>query len=212
MTYDAVRFSGQVHSVLCNQFPQGKFITLGNTPIILQELGLAPLPLVMHPAKLREIVRGRKHSITEDVMLQVPERLSQPVMVFKSVAQENAIVVLLDLLDSNAKPVIAAMHLSLRQRAGHINLIASVYGKDNAVRWIVEQISKNRVLYVDKKKALWLSDSIRLQLPEDVLSQARADDTRHFQILSHVLNKVKENKTIQTLMLSKKKGADHENQ
>lgn len=210
MTHDEKRFTGQVQAVIAGTFPQGRFLTLGNTPTVLCAVGVPELKLIMRPSKIHQIIKD--HNITVNSIIEVPAKLAKPIMLFNSGTQKNAIVALLDLKDCKGNLVIAAVHIAVRQRTGSVNFLASVYGKDNAPRWITEQINKDRLLYIDKKKALWLSDSTGFQLSGDVLSKARADDTRHAKNLSQKPQKVKQNQSSYTLTLNRKKGSDNENQ
>ena len=114
--------------------------------------------------------------------------------------------------DQAGNPIIAAIHIAVKQKSGFVNRLASIYGKDKAPRWIIEQISKGRLLYIDKKKALRLPDSTGFQLPGDVLSTARADDARHTGIITPHPHEVKDNERSKAPVISKKKGHNDENQ
>lgn len=211
MSSDAQRFAGQVRAVLDGQFPQGKLLTLGSTPPVLRAVGVPALQLVMRPGKIREILEN--HNMTPELIIAIPEKLSAPIMIFESGTQENALAVLLDLTDQAGNPVIAAVHIAVRQRTCFVNRLASMYGKDNAPRWITEQIRKGRLLYFDKKKALRLSASTRVQFPGDVQNKTeRGSALGPIGIITRKLGAVKEISHSAPANISAKKDPGYEDQ
>jgi hypothetical protein len=209
MTNDAQRFAGQIRSVLEGKFPKGRLLTVGNTPKVFQELGVPSLKLVMRSEKVQEILIS--HYMTEAIISKTADSLINPIMIFKSSTQDNALAVLLDIADQKGKPVIAALHIAVGQKSSLVNRLASIYGKDNIQRWVNQQIINNRLLYIDNKKALRLSDSTGFQLPRDVFLTTRADDAKLGRIIPSNQPQVKNNNQSKPLLTLKNKGNNHEN-
>lgn len=122
-------------------------IRIGRTPEILIKLGVPDLDLGIWRDTIRKATNGIKHSVSMSDIELLPEHLSDPVAVFKS--KTHGKVVLIDAVDLNGDPVVAAIHLEQKEgRQLVINRVASIYGKENAA----ESLAGFELEYIDKNK------------------------------------------------------------
>lgn len=155
---------------------KGPPLAVGSTPDVLLQIGVKQLPIEISRKVVAKIVNpaginGGKHGLSLETLKQLPEQLANPVLVFKSATVDNGIVVLTELVDSQGRSVIAAIHLEVQHGSHMVNALASVYGRNNVNNFVEDQIDKGRLLYADKEKSRdWLR-SRGLQLPKEVAQQ-----------------------------------------
>ncbi|MBY0485948.1 MAG: ssDNA-binding domain-containing protein [Flavobacteriaceae bacterium] len=89
------------------------------------------------------------HSLKRSDFLQLPNKLDNPVAIFKS--KTTGYVVLIDLYNKENKPVIVALHLN---SSLNITKIASVYSRSNFATY-KDWINSNLLVYGDKKSELF---------------------------------------------------------
>src|SRR5699024_4523960 len=97
---------------------------------------------------------------------QLPEELHDPLLVFNSKTQANALVALTEYHDANGSPVVVALDLRPTDKSYEINRIASVYGRKGRnplVGWIKEGKLAYKSERADKSPVLR-----GLQLPNSV--------------------------------------------
>jgi hypothetical protein len=131
---------------LSNIIQQSKknYIPLGNTPNILNVVGIDDLPMGMNYSKLFEI--KDKHDLTPKLLKEVNQQLNNPTMIFKNSAMKappNSYVVVSEFIDKNKKSMVIALHVNKRQGAKgglEINRIASIYGRKKS---LIENALKN---------------------------------------------------------------------
>ena len=71
----------------------------------------------------------------------------------------------------DGKPVLIPLHLNHGKTSNKINKIASIYGKDEAGKWLAEQVGKGNVLYYGKTRAEAMHWHVSgLQLPRSLQS------------------------------------------
>ena len=165
-------------------------IELGVTPKIFERLGVPQLPMrITEPSKLFQIVRnqsGRDHDISPDVLAEIPYKLQEPLAVFNSDTEKNAFVALMELKDSQNRPVIAAVHINKKVGFNQINKIASIYGKDNAGRKFAEWTEKGHLRYLNNEKSHSLLTSFGLQSPTEKLMNGSLENNVLLQ--SNIVN------------------------
>lgn len=159
---DSEGWSSDVDRFLAGGMRREELLVLAQTSAVLQALGAPSLPVVMTQNTAKKVLQD-KHGLSVDVVKSLPKHLEQPVAVFDSVTQPDALVILTE-SQHNGKPVIAAIHLDVQRGSVQVNNIASVYGKDNAREWLLTQLRQN-TRYYDKKKLLALIRPAGLQLP-----------------------------------------------
>jgi hypothetical protein len=143
-----------------------------NTPEVLIQLGVKRLPIEISQRVVAKIVNpeginGGKHDLGLELLKQLPEQLGNPVMVFKSSTVKNSIVILTELNDSHGRSVIAAIHMDVGHGRHMVNAIASMYGRNNEINFVRDQLKNDRVLYADENKSRDWFQSRGLQLPKE---------------------------------------------
>lgn len=160
---EAKSWSGAVDRFLVGALNPSESLRVGSTPEVLQAVGAKALPLEMTQRKASKILRD-KHHLPADILKALPRLLAEPVAVFDSATMANSLVVLTEARDMAGKPVIAAVHLAVREGHHEINEIASVYGKDGFSGWFRREVGDGRLRYIDKRKAASAAGSGELQL------------------------------------------------
>ena len=163
------KLSSQIDSWLAGEYKSNETFDFGNTPVVLRRLGAQNLPVVMTQDTMVKITGG-KHSIPLDTIRSLVQGITDPIMVFKSATVKNAYVILTELSDNLGRPIIAAMHLNKVDNRLRINRIASIYGRNNAAKFVKSQFKSGNVKYVDEIKSQGWSTSRGLQLPKLVQS------------------------------------------
>jgi|GEM_PF-5647501 len=137
-------------------------LRVGSTPEVLQAVGAQDLPMEMTQRKASKILRD-KHNLPADILKDLPRLLAEPVAVFDSATMANSLVVLTEARNEEGKPVIAAVHLAVREGHHEVNEVASVYGKDGFSGWFKREVGDGRLRYIDKRKAAAVAESGELQ-------------------------------------------------
>ncbi len=148
-----------------NDYYASKSLVVCQTPQVLKELGAESLPVTIHPETVYKAIIG-KHNLDIDSLAQLPKALDEPIMVFDSKTVPGDFVVMTEIVDKKGKTVVAAIHLSGKESRHKINLIASVYGKDNE-KTFIDWLKSGLGRYVDMKKASAWAQSRGLYLPKE---------------------------------------------
>ena len=93
------RFNAQIEQYIRGELPVGKIIELGN-PMGAMQLFLSNKPIVMRPRILRK-ASETKHNISLEELFNLPQKLSEPIFVFKR--NNDTIGVLTELNDRDGK-------------------------------------------------------------------------------------------------------------
>ena len=175
---DAKNYIRQVNDWQSGKMKDGEQFELGKTPAVLSALGADDLPVVMSRAVMEKITGG-KHDIDIAQIKQLPQAISDPIMIFKSATVPDAFVLLTELTDKAGNDVVVAMHLSRKMNRLNVNRISSVYGKENITNFVKAQTANGNLKYMDKNKSQNWSTSRGLQLPK--LVQSNPDNNNILQ-------------------------------
>lgn len=133
---------------------RSRIFDLGAPSPILLATGIEDKPIRLYGAKL--LSKAKKHNYELSDLKDFPKYVASPIAVFKG-AYDGAFAVLTELVVDN-KNMLATLSVG---KGGHdvdFNIVTSVYDKrgESIVRWI----NDNKLLYVNKEKALnYFSDS-----------------------------------------------------
>ena len=175
-----IPFEKQFESYKQDKMGRNEFY-LGETSEYLQAADMDALPVVMPQKVVDKAQRAPSldrhgHKITDDVILELPELIKKPLMVFYSeTAAENGIEGRVLVCKKTVKgengmrsPLFVAIHLNRKQGFQEVNRIATVFGKDtNPYDYIIEQTLRGNLLAYSKKEAEKLLHSVRRQLPKE---------------------------------------------
>ncbi|MDR0528981.1 MAG: hypothetical protein LBG69_05150 [Zoogloeaceae bacterium] len=176
--YDAKKFAEAVERIAGMKDAPHTTLTIGDTPAVLQAVGatarsMQVAPSVIHKA-MRPEVKG--HDVPLEVMKNLPALLADPIAVFSSQTEENALVAFVEAKDGSGRNVVVAVHMDAKGSAyNRVNRIASVYGKDNAKT--IKDWLNNGLRYLNKEKASEWLHANRLQLPEANTIERLGKDT-----------------------------------
>ena len=140
----------------------------------LFRFSLPDLPVIAYRDKLARALfldenkrHGHSSGMTKDIMKHVASKLSDPLYIFRSIANKEALVAVYPILEKQGNPVM--LSLITNKSAGQnieVNLISSMYGKRYSA---LQKWTENGLLLyrndLEKSKAAL---SVRLQLPSDV--------------------------------------------
>ncbi|MEQ8226748.1 MAG: LPD38 domain-containing protein [Rhodospirillales bacterium] len=152
---DQAQFSHEVDQVLSGKWKNAtQLLTVGETPLILNRLGVKRKKLRMQASKPLEILS--KHSgMTADLIKRAPALISDPVMVMRSGSKDNpgALVAVLDETDSNGEILVAVV--SPGTGRVQYNTLSSVYGKNVKPQAFIDRaVEEGRVRYFNEEMAL----------------------------------------------------------
>ncbi|GKV88531.1 LPD38 domain-containing protein [Pectobacterium carotovorum] len=142
-------------------------VKLGRTPPVLRAMGAPNLDMVITRDTVRKATNGVKHDVPLSVIENLPELMHDPIAVYRSSTQDDAVVVLLEASDVNQNPVVSAVHLNAKKGFIEVNRIASVYGTVGGMAKIQGMENSGLALYRrEKQNPEWLR-SRGLQLPKE---------------------------------------------
>ena len=152
--------------------PRKPVIMLRNTPLVLSLLGAdKDLTVSTNYRTLNKVLR-EKHKLPVDVMKQVPEAMTDPIMIFKSATVANDYVMMLDLKDDKGATVVVPVSFNYDGIANYtVNYVPSVYPQKNTEthkprnEWFLNQIEQGNLVYQNNKKSREWRTSSGLQLP-----------------------------------------------
>lgn len=134
------------------------------TPAVLRMVGVKPLDIVITRSEMHKVT-VRKHHISRDELIKLPEMLSDPVCVLQS--DTPGCVEVVTEMKENGVNVLVAIQLNTggtRTPNAKVNRIASLYGKEN----IRATLTHPRLYWNKAKARVWVGNP-RLQLPRTTL-------------------------------------------
>ncbi len=137
------------------------------TPAVLRMVGVKPLDIVISRAEMHKSTI-RKHHITRDELVKLPEMLADPVCVLES--DTPGCVEVVTEMKENGVNVLVAIQLDTGTSKGKnakVNRIASLYGKDH----IRATLTHPRLYWNKAKARVWMHNA-RLQLPRALIQTA----------------------------------------
>ncbi|EOZ4487989.1 LPD38 domain-containing protein [Salmonella enterica subsp. diarizonae] len=122
-------------------------VQVGRTPPVLRNLGAPDLPVSISRDIVRKAINDVQHHVEMDTIEKLPELMHDPLAVYESATQKNALVLWLDAVDRKRNPVLAAVHMNNKSHLIEINRIASVYGTDGGMSKINKMERDGLALY-----------------------------------------------------------------
>lgn len=143
-------------------------IRLGALPLIYQKIGIENKPVkTKKTIILKDTIS--KHDVPMNVVENLPELYSNPLMIFKSLntsTNPDSYVAVLDAIDKNGRQMIAALSPSKKENGYH--LITSFYGRNNIDNMIKRAFEEKKVRYIrDKKNGLLTGHNAYLSQADD---------------------------------------------
>jgi len=143
--------------------PKDPHVFLGMTPRIYEELGFQRLPMAITGKHLYSTLRAsgkfedvNYHDLGEDILRQIPEQLKKPMIIVQAPDEKTDIISIIKLTDKNGNNIIVpiAQHQTgnFNNAEININLIKTVFGKNQFQNWLEEAVNDGRLLYINNKK------------------------------------------------------------
>ncbi|WP_317177165.1 LPD38 domain-containing protein [Pectobacterium sp. HCp5_1] len=142
-------------------------VKLGRTPPVLRALGAPNLDMFINRDTVRKATNGVKHDVPLSVIENLPELMHDPLAVYRSSTQTDAVVILLEAQDTNGNPVVSAVHMNAKRDRLEVNRVASVYGTIGGMAKIQGMENAGLALYRRKKQNPEWLHSKELQLPKE---------------------------------------------
>lgn len=167
---DIERVAKQVRDVLAGK-KLSQPIALTRTPPVLEALIGKPVPIVISENVIWK-ANADKHALTASQIIAAIEGLNDPVMVFDSATTDQSLVALVD-MESEARPVVVAVHYNKRVGRLEVAQVASIHPRSSdghIIGWMQDGLTR----YVNNEKAAAWSRSRGLQLPKDGTTKRRS--------------------------------------
>jgi antirestriction protein ArdC len=152
------QFNTELDLLIQGKLPKNHVFYIGDMSDILNALSIKILPIEMQANRLYKKANQKNHLFELSLLKNLPEKLNNPVMVFKSKTVKGSLVVLIELTsnDNNFVVAIEIGKLITKWSKGdvRINDVRSIYPKDtisDVLNWIEKD---GLLLWVNKKKAL----------------------------------------------------------
>ncbi|ENP2442583.1 hypothetical protein ACDD71_000393 [Salmonella enterica] len=142
-------------------------VDVGRTPPVLRNLGAPELPVSISRDVVRKATNGVSHDVKMETIEKLPELMHDPLAVYDSATQDNALVLWLDAVDKNGDPVLAAVHMNDTKKRIEINRVASVYGTRGRMNKINHMEEQGLALYRSEKLSRDNPQYSGLQLPKE---------------------------------------------
>lgn len=169
-----LRFGYEVDAATCGELSRTNALKVCDTPALLLEAGLDDLPLLYTQKHLLDAMLPKddydphRHGLTVEQVKRLPELFERPVMICDSPARPDAVLLVLNAVDCDDLPIIAAIRAcgtgNYEFREIETNFILAVYGKDDFARYFSERITPDRVVYYNEERGRELSALAKLQL------------------------------------------------
>lgn len=164
---DIAQFSQTIDGFINNKLSSESMVSVMTTPLAMHIAGSKILPVKMSKAVLNKILK-QKHAkeISPAILKQLPEALTDPLMILKS-TNDSEMIVVVDLQDKNGSTIMIPFVLNAKDGEYQINSIKSVYGRTIKStlmpndKWYISKINDDNLLYINKKRtAHWLQSRL----------------------------------------------------
>ncbi|EKN4095721.1 hypothetical protein NUF52_002754 [Yersinia enterocolitica] len=161
-------------------------VSIGRTPPVLRALGAPNVEMVISRDTVRKATNGIKHNVPTEVIEQLPELMHDPLAVYRSATQDNAVVALLEAHDANGNPVVTAIHMNAKRGRLEVNRVASVYGTVGGMAKVQGMEDAGLALYRREKQNPDKLGSVGPQLPKENTyqgSESQSGTAQELQLL-----------------------------
>ena len=170
--YEATAYIRQINAWKKGRIERNDVIKVGKAGAVLKALNVFDFDIVLFQETLdkatrseKKVINGHKgHAIPIGIIKAIPEFINNHLMIFKSRTQKNSLVIFTNAFDKSQRPVIIALHLDKRKGRIIVNEIASIYGRNNDIDFLKNNIKENNLLYLDEKRSLKWGTRRGLQL------------------------------------------------
>ena len=163
--FNEQKLSNDIDAVLSGKYKNSHITLMGETPKILQKIGVPNKPILM-TAKHAYLVINDKgvynnpndnyHNLGKNGFLLAIKLMQSPAMVLQNKKNKDEILLVLNWYDKQKNILIMPMKLNGRGYKNYIeveaNIVKSVYGKEGFKEYINRNFAMDDILYVENKK------------------------------------------------------------
>lgn len=155
----------QVDKILNGTYKDSHITLCEKTPKILQEIGIPDKPFVITSKHAYLVIKNEGkykgvndhyHGLGKETFLRIPSLLQSPIMVFKNHNAKDEVIAVVNAIDKNKNPVILPIKINATGSINHIivdvNLVKSIYGKNNFQNYIDKNVRDEDMLLIENKK------------------------------------------------------------
>ncbi|MBR3565209.1 MAG: hypothetical protein IKN91_02620 [Paludibacteraceae bacterium] len=159
------QFNNELQQQIDGTLPKGHIYQLGMPSEILQDYGIANLPIQMSATRLAEKATEYNHDYDLSEVRDLVKAINSPIAIFKYGDKTKAQNIVIE-IQHNDKNFIVGLSIrpNVNGRILEINSIRNVFPKDNAewLNWILQ----DKALYLNKEKIQTLIDQQRTNLAD----------------------------------------------
>lgn len=191
----------QLDMVLNNTFGENTHVYLGNTPKLLQNIGLKELPMlvtanhsysmIVSETQAKTDGRFRKnvhyHELGQKTVEKLPSLIDSAAMIIKSNTDtsDTRIVAVTTEMDKDNRPIIVAIQPDGTGTFNNVrivsNIVVSAYGRNNFSNYLKNAIKENRVLWLDKTRSRVIANNPGVQFPNSIYSLSFKNSLAQYQ-------------------------------
>ena len=158
-----------------------KMLNVGSISPVMKVLGIADVPVQIEQSTVSKALREEPlypndkqgHKLTLDEIKTIPQSLADPVMVFRSDSptrrQRDSYVFFTEHRDFKGRSVIIPVAVNKKFGRIVINKINSIYGRNEEVGYVKDNIKRGNLVYFDKKRSLEWERECKVQFLAQVL-------------------------------------------
>ena len=158
-----------------------KLLDVGSISPVMKILGIADVPVGIDQSTITKALREEPifpndkqgHKLTIEELKSIPQSLADPVMVFRSDSptrrHKDSYVFFTEHKDSKNRTVIIPIAVNKKYGRLVINKVTSIYGRNEEVRYVKDNIQRGNLVYFDKKRSLEWERECKVQFLAQVL-------------------------------------------
>lgn len=162
------QFENQLEKYLNGKFKPHEYITVCSTPLVLQICDVPDLQVTVNQSTIQKIISNdnkkipHAHDIDIEDLKQLPDQLRNPVMILNG-SKPDSLVLITDITDNQDKTIIISLDINKPGFNQSVNKITSMYGKDNIVNYLSNQIQSGNLIAQNTEKSQQLLSITGLQ-------------------------------------------------
>ena len=158
-----------------------KMLNVGSITPVMKLLGIADVPVGIDQSTISKALREEPiypddeqgHKLTIDELKNIPQSLADPVMVFRSDSptrrQRDSYVFFTEQRDFKNRSIIIPVAVNKKYGRLVINKVTSIYGRNEEIRYVKDNIQRGNLVYFDKKRSLEWERECKVQFLAQVL-------------------------------------------
>jgi hypothetical protein len=160
---EAAEYRDYLQKAITGKLPKATKINVCQTPQVYVKYGLHNSSLSIQASLVKKATTGKHndHNVNLDTFERLQQLVRNQLAIFKSLTEKKSLVAVINAQDQSGRQVIVI----LTPKDNGINMIPSLYGKDDFNNFLERNFNEGTILAADKT---WVAKNIRptgLQLP-----------------------------------------------